>query len=87
MEPITRKEVFLNALCADKSCGLEPVSREEILLKRLVEAEANEGGGSGLPSGSKPNQYIVTDGDGNAKWEDRMAYQYKTVAELCPEQQ
>lgn len=46
MEPINRREVFLNALCADKSCGLEPVSREEILLKRLVEAEANEGGGS-----------------------------------------
>lgn len=87
MEPITRKEVFLNAMCADKPCALEPVSREEILLKRLVEAEANEGGGSGLPSGAKPNQYIVTDGDGNAKWEDRMVYQYKTVAELCPEQQ
>lgn len=46
MEPITRKEVFLNAMCADKPCDLEPVSREEILLKRLVEAEAGEGGGS-----------------------------------------
>lgn len=72
MEPITRKEVFLNAMCADKPCGLEPVSREEILLKRLVEAEANEGGGSGLPAGAKPNQYIVTDGEGNAKWEDKL---------------
>ena len=27
-------------------------------------------GGSGLPAGAKPNQYIVTDGEGNAKWED-----------------
>lgn len=32
------------------------------------------GSGSGLPSGSKPNQYIVTDGDGNAKWEDKLAW-------------
>ena len=28
-------------------------------------------GGSGLPSGSSPNQYLVTDGEGNAKWEDK----------------
>lgn len=31
-------------------------------------------GGSGLPSGSKPNQYLVTDGEGNAKWEDKLGY-------------
>jgi hypothetical protein len=30
--------------------------------------------GSGLPAGSKPNQYIVTDGEGNAKWEDKLAW-------------
>lgn len=30
--------------------------------------------GSGLPSGSKPNQYIVTDGEGNAKWEDKLCW-------------
>lgn len=85
MEPITRKEVFLNALCADKSCGLEPVSREEILLKKLVDAEAAEGGGSGLPSGSKPNQYIVTDGEGNAKWEDKLCWIEKTKKVVLPE--
>ncbi len=32
------------------------------------------GGGSGLPSGSSPNQYLVTDGDGNAKWEDKLCW-------------
>jgi hypothetical protein len=85
MEPITRKEVFLNALCADKSCGLEPVSREEILLKRLVEAEASEGGGSGLPAGAKPNQYIVTDGEGNAKWEDKLCWIENTLVDVIPE--
>ena len=79
MEPITRKEVFLNAMCADKPCALEPVSREEILLKRLVEAEANEGGGSGLPSGAKPNQYIVTDGEGKVGWEDKLCWSEKEV--------
>lgn len=31
-------------------------------------------GTSGLPSGSSPNQYLVTDGDGNAKWEDKLAW-------------
>ena len=34
----------------------------------------NSGGGSGLPAGAKPNQHIVTDGEGNAKWEDKLAY-------------
>lgn len=29
---------------------------------------------SGLPSGGTPYQQLVTDGDGNAKWEDRLAY-------------
>lgn len=29
---------------------------------------------SGLPAGSKPNQYIVTDKDGNAKWEDKLCW-------------
>ena len=30
--------------------------------------------GSALPSGGTPYQYLVTDGDGTAKWEDRLAY-------------
>ena len=85
MEPITRKEVFLNAMCADKPCGLEPVSREEILLKRLVEAEANEGGGSGLPAGSKPNQYIVTDGEGKVGWEDKLCWSESSEEVVLPE--
>lgn len=37
-------------------------------------SESGSSGGSGLPSGSKPNQYIVTDGDGNAKWEDKLCW-------------
>lgn len=50
------------------------------------------GGGSGLPAGSKPNQYIVTDGDGNAKWEDKLCWTgigyrevfNRTVSRLTP---
>ena len=38
---------------------------------------------SGLPSGSKPNQYIVTDGDGNAKWEDKLCWTGSTEVVLC----
>lgn len=38
----------------------------------VPERQSASSGGSGLPSGSKPNQYIVTDGDGNAKWENKL---------------
>ena len=37
------------------------------------------GGGGGLPSGGTPYQQLVTDGDGNAKWEDRLAYETDPV--------
>lgn len=43
---------------------------------------STSGGGSGLPSGAKPNQYIVTDGEGNAKWEDKIAWSEKEVRVL-----
>lgn len=33
------------------------------------------GNGGGLPTGGAPYQQLVTDGDGNAKWEDRLAYE------------
>lgn len=37
------------------------------------------GGGSGLPTGGAPYQYLVTDGDGGVKWEDRLAYEGSRV--------
>lgn len=30
---------------------------------------------SGLPEGAGPNKQLVTDADGNVKWEDRLAYE------------
>ena len=31
---------------------------------------------STVPSGSTPYQQLVTDGDGNTRWDDRLAYEY-----------
>ena len=44
------------------------------------------GAGGGLPEGGTPYQQLVTDGTGNAKWEDRLAYTSVTETELMPEQ-
>lgn len=42
---------------------------------------------SGLPSGGTPYQQLVTDGDGNAKWEDRLCYETEPVlTEIVPEE-
>ena len=41
----------------------------------LIKALGGGGsGGSGLPSGGTPYQQLVTDGNGNTQWEDRLAY-------------
>lgn len=43
--------------------------------------------GSGLPTGGTPYQQLVTDGDGNAQWEDRLAYETEPVlTEIVPEE-
>lgn len=40
-----------------------------------------------LPSCASPYQQLVTDGDGNAKWEDRLCYETEPVlTEFLPEQ-
>ena len=44
-----------------------------------VNGNTGGSGGSGLPSGSSPNQYLVTDSEGNAKWEDKIAWSEKEV--------
>lgn len=45
-----------------------------------------DSGTSGLPSGSSPNQYLVTDGEGNAKWEDKLCWSEKGEVIVIPEQ-
>ena len=54
---------------------LNPANAAEVLTEILAEHLDEEGGGgSGLPSGGAPYQQLVTDGEGVAKWEDRLAY-------------
>lgn len=68
----SRNEQYLEAAVNKSGTdGLpEPRTRNEKLLHRLVE-EVSSGG---LPEGGSPYQQLVTDGNGNAKWEDRLAY-------------
>lgn len=48
-------------------------AKEEIVQDVLDQIP--QGGGGGLPTGGEPYQQLVTDGDGNAKWEDRLCYE------------
>ena len=75
LEPITRQEKIIAGQ------DLTPITRMEMFLKQFG------GGGGGLPSGGAPYQQLVTDGTGNAKWEDRLAYETDPIiAEVFPEQ-
>lgn len=62
LEPITRQEKIIAGQ------DLTPITRMEMFLKQFG------GGGGGLPTGGAPYQQLVTDGGGNAKWDDRLAY-------------
>lgn len=62
LKPITRQEKIIAGQ------DLTPITRMEKFLKQFGS------GGGGLPSGGEPYQQLVTDGDGNAKWENRLAY-------------
>lgn len=68
------------------SCDDLPDNLESTLYKRLIEvcASSGGGGGSGLPTGGEPYQQLVTDGEGNAVWEERLAYAGGRV-EILPE--
>lgn len=73
LEPITRQEKIIAGQ------DLTPITRMEKFLKQFG------GGGGGLPSGGAPYQQLVTDGDGNAKWEDRTHYQYEQTVGIQEE--
>ena len=40
----------------------------------------NVSGGGGLPSGGTPYQQLVTDGNGNAKWEDKPYFKVNVIS-------
>ena len=59
--------------------------------REIVDAKAREDisklSERGLPSGGAPYQQLVTDGEGNAKWENRLAYETEpVVTEIVPEE-
>lgn len=63
----------------------EPVA--EYIQRLIEEEEANKPvnpnkPSSGLPSGADPHQQLVTDAEGNPKWEDRGFYAEQTVKTL-----
>lgn len=66
LKPITRQEKIIAGQ------DLTPITRMEKFLKQYG---GGGGGGAGLPSGGTPYQQLVTDGNGNMKWEDRLAYE------------
>lgn len=60
----------------DQSKGEKLVTKSE--LDAAVAAGgggSGEGGGGGLPTGGEPNMMLVTDADGNAKWEEKLCYE------------
>lgn len=68
------------------ACDDLPDNLESTLYKRLIEVCASSGGGGGgggLPTGGEPYKQLVTDGEGNAVWEDRLAYGFTRV--ILPE--
>lgn len=67
LEPITRQEKIIAGQ------DLTPITRMEKFLKQFG------GGGGGLPTGGAPYQQLVTDGEGNAKWEDRLCHATERV--------
>lgn len=57
----------------------------ESLIMKDNKLDLAEGAGGGLPTGEAPYQQLVTDGDGNATWEDRLAYAETKLTEIVPE--
>lgn len=61
METYSRKGIFLDALIDGEACNLEPVTREEVMLKRLVECGGGSSGGLDLAELEKnplPGKYV-----------------------------
>lgn len=52
--------------------------------EKVYDGKDGEGGeGGGLPEGGEPHQMLVTDGEGNAKWDERT--HYKETVVVLPE--
>lgn len=70
----------------DQSKGEKLVTKSE--LDAAVAAGGSgsgEGGGGGLPTGGDPNMMLVTDADGNAKWDERTHWKEEGLIDVLPE--
>lgn len=66
--------------------GTLNVTNEETGKKIPVGTGGGTGeGGGGLPTGGDPNMMLVTDADGNAKWDERTHYVEEVEADIYPE--
>ena len=52
--------------------------------EKVYDGKDGEGGG-GLPEGGEPHQMLVTDGEGNAKWEERTHWKEEGLIDVLPE--
>lgn len=54
--------------------------------EKVYDGKDGAGGeGGGLPEGGEPHQMLVTDSDGNAKWEERTHYETFVNSDILPE--
>ena len=60
-------------------------STENIAVSALSNEVATAIASGGLPTGGAPYQQLVTDGEGNAKWEDRTHYPYEQTVGIQEE--
>lgn len=73
--------------CSATSKDTIAVSIESVgELKKIDPKFLPEGSGGGLPTGGEPYKQLVTDDEGNAVWEDRLAYETTGTVEILPEQ-
>ena len=55
------------------------------IVAAINEVAQSSGEGGGLPTGGEPNMMLVTDGDGNAKWDERTHWKEEGLLDILPE--
>lgn len=66
MKPLTRKEIFENAIAEGKQAPIEPVTREEMILAAHAKREASGGSGGGV--GGALDLIIFTENQDTYEW-------------------
>lgn len=64
---------------------MDDLSKMTARVRHTVTGGDTSGGGDGLPTGGAPHQQLVTDAEGKALWEDRLAYAYTGMVEFLTE--